>query len=91
MQVNLWVASRSRVKKAVFIGEARFRLGDSFKNDIPYEFAEDMGDAVNKAFLSAVKGDVILLAPACSSFDMFTDYVHRGRVFKENVGGLIDG
>ncbi len=81
--------SRSRVKKGVFIGEARFMLGDAFNSDIPYELAEDMEDAVKKAFSAAVKGDVILLAPACSSFDMFTDYGHRGRVFKEKVEGLI--
>lgn len=84
-------ASRPRVKKGIFIGEARFRLGDAFGSDIPYEFADDMGDAVNKAFSSAVKDDVVLLAPACSSFDMFTDYGHRGRVFKEKVKELIDG
>ena len=84
-------ASLKRVKNGVFIGEARFRLGDAFNKDIPYEFAEDMGDAVKKAFLSAAEGDVILLAPACSSFDMFTDYGHRGRVFKEKVEGLNNG
>lgn len=84
-------ASETRVKKGIFIGEARFRLGDAFSKDIPYEFAEDMEDAVNRAFSSAIKDDVILLAPACSSFDMFTDYGHRGRVFKEKVEELIDG
>ena len=84
-------ASTSRVKKGIFIGEARFRLGDAFNNNIPYKFADDMEDAVKKAFSAAVKDDVILLAPACSSFDMFTDYGHRGRVFKEKVKGLIDG
>ena len=83
-------ASVSRVKKCVFLGEARFMLGDAFDNIIPYEFAEDMEDAVKKAFSAAVQDDVILLAPACSSFDMFTDYGHRGRVFKEKVEGLID-
>ena len=84
-------AAKSRVKKGVFIGEARFMLGDAFNNIIPYELAEDMEDAVKKAFSVADKNDVILLAPACSSFDMFTDYVHRGRVFKEKVEDLIDG
>ena len=84
-------ASISRVKKGIFIGEARFMLGDAFNTLIPYEFAEDMEGAVKKAFSIAVKDDVILLAPACSSFDMFTDYGHRGRVFREKVEGLIDG
>ena len=84
-------ASVSRVKKGIFIGEARSMLGDAFNNYIPYEFADDMEDAVKKAYSVAVKDDVILLAPACSSFDMFTDYGHRGRIFKEKVKGLIDG
>ncbi|MBN2419088.1 MAG: UDP-N-acetylmuramoyl-L-alanine--D-glutamate ligase, partial [Deltaproteobacteria bacterium] len=82
-------ASKTRVKKGIFIGEARFMLGDAFNKHIPYEFALDMEDAVRKAFSIAVEDDVILLAPACSSFDMFTDYGHRGRVFKEKVEGLI--
>jgi UDP-N-acetylmuramoylalanine--D-glutamate ligase len=84
-------ASMSRVKKGIFIGEARSMLGDAFNNEIPYEFADDMEDAVKKAYSDAVEDDVILLAPACSSFDMFTDYGQRGRVFKEKVKGLIDG
>ena len=83
-------ASLSRVKKGVFIGEARFMLGDAFGKDIPFDFAEDMEDAVKKAYSAAAEGDVILLAPACSSFDMFTDYGHRGRVFKERVEDLIN-
>lgn len=81
-------ASRPRVKKGVFIGEARNRLGEAFEDNVPYEFAEDMKDAVKKAFSLAEEGDVILLAPACSSFDMFTGYSHRGRVFKEEIEGL---
>jgi len=81
-------ASRSRVKKGIFMGEARHRLEEAFKDVIPYEFAEDMKDAVKKAFSVADKDDVILLAPACSSFDMFMDYSHRGRVFKEAIEGL---
>jgi UDP-N-acetylmuramoylalanine--D-glutamate ligase len=84
----LVMASLRRVKKGIFIGEARFMLGDAFKNNIPYEYAEDMDDAVKKAFRTADKDDVVLLAPACSSFDMFTDYSHRGKVFREKVEGL---
>ncbi|MFC1494423.1 UDP-N-acetylmuramoyl-L-alanine--D-glutamate ligase, partial [Thermodesulfobacteriota bacterium] len=84
-------ASRSRVKKGIFIGEARHRLGGAFEDNIPYEFAEDMKDAVKKAFSLAEENDVILLAPACSSFDMFTDYSHRGRVFREEIEGLENG
>jgi len=88
---SLVETSQPRVKKGIFIGEARFKLGDAFGDEIPYEFAEDMRDAVKKAFSLAEKDDVILLAPACSSFDMFTDYSHRGRVFREAIKGLVNG
>ena len=84
-------ASRSRVKKGIFIGEARHRLGDAFGDLIAWEFAAGMKEAVEKAFLAAGQDDVILLAPACSSFDMFDDYSHRGRVYKEAIEGLENG
>jgi len=44
-----------------------------------------MEDAVALAGRSASPGDIVLLAPACASFDMFQNYEHRGRVFKEAV------
>jgi len=47
-----------------------------------------MIDAVSLAFNQAQKGDVVLLAPACASFDMFKDFEHRGEVFKEAVRRL---
>lgn len=47
--------------------------------------ADSMEDAVEKARLLARPGDIVLLAPACASFDMFHDFEHRGRVFKEAV------
>jgi len=45
--------------------------------------------AVRKAAENAVSGDVVLLAPACASFDQFENYEHRGRVFKEIVKQLL--
>ena len=80
--------STNRVKKAIFIGEARQIMADSFRGNIPFSMADSMEDAIKQASSSAVKGDVVLLAPACSSFDMFNDYVHRGKVFKEEVEKL---
>jgi UDP-N-acetylmuramoylalanine--D-glutamate ligase len=50
-----------------------------------------MIDAVSLAFNQAQKGDVVLLAPACASFDMFKDFRHRGEVFKEAVRRLKNG
>jgi UDP-N-acetylmuramoylalanine--D-glutamate ligase len=44
-----------------------------------------MADAVTRAFDRAVPGGVVVLAPACSSFDMFRDYMARGEAFKEAV------
>lgn len=81
-------AAEGRVKKAVLMGEARDLIGQSFQGAIPFVTAQDMEDAVSKAFRSAESGDVVLLAPACSSFDMFSDYGHRGRVFREKVERL---
>jgi len=50
--------------------------------------ANSMNDAVSKAFAAAQPGSVVLLAPACASFDMFDNYEHRGRVFKTAVAEL---
>jgi UDP-N-acetylmuramoylalanine--D-glutamate ligase len=81
-------AAEGRVKKAIFLGEAKYLLAGSFEGVIPFDLADSMGDAVSKAFTEAKADDVVLLAPACSSFDMFSDYGHRGRVFREEVEGL---
>jgi UDP-N-acetylmuramoylalanine--D-glutamate ligase len=73
------------------MGEAKHLLAKSFEGVIPFTLAEDMEDAVNQAFSSAKIHDVVLLAPACSSFDMFSDYAHRGRVFREVVERIHHG
>jgi len=83
--------AKKRVKQAFLVGESRDLMAKAFEGQIPYVMAEDMQDAVTKAFSIAEPHDVVLLAPACSSFDMFTDYAHRGRTFKEAVEGLAHG
>jgi UDP-N-acetylmuramoylalanine--D-glutamate ligase len=80
--------SRGKVKTAILMGESRQLLAEAFEGVIPYVFAEDMREAVERAFRTAVEDDVVLLAPACSSFDMFSDYAHRGNVFKTEVERL---
>ncbi len=87
----LVTAAKGRVKGAILLGEAKSLMAREFEGIIPVVFAEDMGDAVVKAFAMAEAGDVVLLAPACSSFDMFTDYSHRGRIFREEVKRLNHG
>jgi len=84
-------AAKGRVKKAFLMGESKTLMAEAFEGKIPYATAEDMGDAVAKAFSEAKPHDVVLLAPACSSFDLFTDYAHRGRAFQEAVQGLRHG
>jgi len=84
-------AGRGRMKGAVFLGEARDLLAKAFEQVVPYTVVGGMNEAVAAAFAMAEPGDVVLLAPACSSFDMFSDYGQRGDVFKDSVKGLIHG
>jgi UDP-N-acetylmuramoylalanine--D-glutamate ligase len=83
--------AKGRVKKAFLMGESKQIMAEAFEDKIPYATADSMDDAVTKAFSVAKPHDVVLLAPACSSFDMFTDYGHRGRVFKKAVEELQHG
>jgi UDP-N-acetylmuramoylalanine--D-glutamate ligase len=83
--------AKGRVKKALLMGESKQLMAEAFEDRIPYATADNMEDAVAKAFSVAKPHDVVLLAPACSSFDMFTDYGHRGRAFKRAVEGLQHG
>jgi len=55
---------------------------------VPVRGASSMADAVQQAFALARPGGVVLLAPACASFDMFRDYAERGERFKEEVAVL---
>jgi UDP-N-acetylmuramoylalanine--D-glutamate ligase len=84
-------AASEKVKRAVFLGEASGLLSEAFGNKISWSIATTMIDAVSLAFNQAQKGDVVLLAPACASFDMFKDFNHRGEVFKEVVRRLKNG
>jgi UDP-N-acetylmuramoylalanine--D-glutamate ligase len=84
-------AATGKLRKAIFMGEAKHILADAFKGMIPFALAEDMRDAVTQSFSSSESNEVVLLAPACSSFDTFTDYSHRGRVFREEVERLDHG
>ncbi len=76
---------RERVKQVILIGAASDKIARQLEGASPMTRARSMNDAVLSAMQVATAGDVVLLAPACASFDMFDDYEHRGRVFKEAV------
>jgi UDP-N-acetylmuramoylalanine--D-glutamate ligase len=77
-----------RVKKAVLIGEARPQLRQAFDGVTTVVEANGLEDAVRIASESAAPGDVVLLSPACASFDLFRDFEERGRCFKALVNAL---
>ena len=77
-----------KVRELVLIGEDAETIERELGEYAPFERARDMKDAVQRSFAAAEKGDVVLLAPACASFDMFDSYEHRGKVFKEEVQSL---
>jgi len=79
---------KALVRRMILIGEDAGTIESEIGSAAPFEHAHDMGDAVQKGFAAARPGDVVLLAPACASFDMFESFGHRGRVFKEEVNRL---
>ncbi|HJR03964.1 MAG TPA: UDP-N-acetylmuramoyl-L-alanine--D-glutamate ligase [Methylomirabilota bacterium] len=82
-------AARGRVRRAILIGQDRDRIRAALEvAGIPAEDAESMDDAVRRSRDAAQVGDVVLLSPACASFDMFRNFEHRGDVFKSVVRAL---
>jgi UDP-N-acetylmuramoylalanine--D-glutamate ligase len=75
----------ARGRGVVAIGEARPIVRSALTGAVPVVDADSMREAVTVAFELARPDGVVLLAPACSSFDMFSDYADRGRVFKAEV------
>jgi UDP-N-acetylmuramoylalanine--D-glutamate ligase len=83
---------RDRARAVVLIGEAAPLIADALHAaSFPRETARDMEHAVERARALALAGDAVLLAPACSSFDMFRSYAHRGDVFQQAVLRLSAG
>lgn len=79
---------KQKVKLLMLIGEAREKIRTAFEGLLPIEEASSLEEATQKSFKRAQGGDCVLLSPMCASFDMFEDYEHRGRVFKEIVNKL---
>jgi UDP-N-acetylmuramoylalanine--D-glutamate ligase len=80
-----------RAKAVVAIGEAAGLVADALSGAVPVHRATTLGAAVDAAFALARPTGVVLLAPACASFDMFRDYAERGRQFKAEVARLVAG
>jgi UDP-N-acetylmuramoylalanine--D-glutamate ligase len=81
---------RRRARGAIAIGECTPRIEDALADLLPVHRASSMDEAVDAAFALAVPGDTVVLAPACSSFDMFASFADRGRAFIEAVSRLRD-
>ncbi|HWV47344.1 MAG TPA: UDP-N-acetylmuramoyl-L-alanine--D-glutamate ligase [Nitrospira sp.] len=81
-------AIRQRVKRLVLIGEAAPLIANAMKGYQGVERVSTLREAVELAASEADAGDVVLLSPACASFDMFADYQDRGRQFKALVQSL---
>ena len=75
----------AKVKKLVVLGEAAGLLDEALADLVEIIPAQSMDDAVRTAAKNAATGDVVMLSPACASFDMFTSYGHRGNEFKKAV------
>jgi UDP-N-acetylmuramoylalanine--D-glutamate ligase len=79
---------RQKVKLLILIGKAADKIAKAVNSATETVFAKTLQDAVRFAADRASRGDVVLLSPACASFDMFKDFEDRGRQFKETVNAL---
>jgi len=81
-------AVQSRVKQAIFFGEARDKMRKALNGATRMDETATLSEAVALAAAIAVPGDVVLLSPACASFDQFRDFEERGKAFKDAVRQL---
>jgi UDP-N-acetylmuramoylalanine--D-glutamate ligase len=79
---------REKVKAIICLGVDNKKINEKFSNDIKVMNTTTAQKAVEAAFYSAAPGDVVLLSPACASFDLFKNYEDRGDQFKKAVKNL---
>jgi UDP-N-acetylmuramoylalanine--D-glutamate ligase len=79
---------KARARAVVSIGESRPLVREALADVVDLQEADTLADAVRRAYELARPAGIVLLAPACASFDMFRDYAERGRRFKEEVKAL---
>ena len=76
---------KKNILKIIVYGESRHKIYDSLSSEIEIEKIEQFEDAINNAVGSALSSSVVLLSPACSSFDQFNNYEERGIKFKKII------
>jgi UDP-N-acetylmuramoylalanine--D-glutamate ligase len=81
---------RAKARAALLIGTAAPKIAKHLGDSVPIIQSGTLDAAVDLASRSAASGDTVLLAPACSSFDQFASFEHRGRVFKDLVNALAE-
>lgn len=79
---------KAKAKGVLLVGAAAEKIEGQLKSGLPLQHCGTIEAAVEKARREATSGDIVLLAPACASFDQFQSYEHRGRVFKDVVNKL---
>lgn len=79
---------KKNVKKIFAIGSSAEKIINYFKDIVEVQKKASLKDCIESAAGQASKGEIVLLSPACASFDMFENYEHRGKVFKEAVMNL---
>jgi UDP-N-acetylmuramoylalanine--D-glutamate ligase len=85
---QLRTALREKAILALLIGAAAEKIEKQIEGSVAIQHAGTLENAVDSAYHTGHPGDIVLLAPACASFDQFQNYEHRGRVFKELVHHL---
>lgn len=82
-------SAKDKVREVILIGQAKKKIKEALKGILSVDEASTLEEAITKAFYKAMPGDCVLLSPMCSSFDMFSDYEQRGRIFKNIVYDLV--
>jgi UDP-N-acetylmuramoylalanine--D-glutamate ligase len=91
LDLRVLAAAAPRLRGVVAIGEAAAEIVATFAGDVPVVEAGSMADAVRAASELAQPGDVVLLSPACASFDWYASYAARGDDFQAHVRARLEG